>query len=278
MKRMNLLQMLMMVIMMAMVNNSFAQGRGGRSAAVRGARREMVMNSNGGFRMTRSDGHEMNRGGHDMNRGGHEMNRGGHDMNRGGHEMNRGGHDMNRGGHEMNRHFGGGHNMNRGGHEMHRGGHEMNRHFGGGHEMARHHGGGPRVDHRGFVHGWEGRVRHHNGRWGYFRDNRWFWYDRYFDPVYYFGSPLAYFNDYYYIADGGYIPGWEGRVRYDRGRWGYYRAGRWLWYDRYYAPDYYFAHPVRHFRHHVCGPVAAGVAGGIIGGAVLGTLIGAMCM
>ena len=219
MKRMNLLQMLMMVIMMAMVNNSFAQGRGGRSAAVRGARREMVMNSNGGFRMTRSDGHEMNRGGH-----------------------------------------------------------EMNRHFGGGHEMACHHGGGPRVDHRGFVHGWEGRVRHHNGRWGYFRDNRWFWYDRYFDPVYYYGSPLAYFNDYYYIADGGYIPGWEGRVRYDRGRWGYYRAGRWLWYDRYYAPDYYYAHPVRHFRHHVCGPVAAGVAGGIIGGAVLGTLIGAMCM
>ena len=222
MKRMNLLQMLMMVIMMAMVNNSFAQGRGGRSAAGRGARREMVMNSNGGFRMTRSDAHDMNRGGHEMNRGGHDMHRGGH-------------------------------------------------------EMARHHGGGPRVDHRGFVHGWEGRVRHYNGRWGYFRDNRWFWYDRYFDPVYYFGSPLAYFNDYYYIADGGYIPGWEGRVRYDRGRWGYYRAGRWLWYDRYYAPDYYFAHPVRHFRHHVCGPVAAGVAGGIIGGAVLGTLIGAMC-
>ena len=273
MKRMNLLQMLMMVIMMAMVNNSFAQGRRGRSAAGRGANREIVMNSNGGFRMTRSSSHEMNRpsSGHEMNRPGN-----GHEMNRhsgGGHEMNRhsgGGHEMNRpSGHEMNRHFGGGHEMNR------PGGHGINRL--GGHEMARHHGGAPRVDHRGFVPGWEGRVRHHNGRWGYFRDNRWFWYDRYFDPVYYFGSPLAYCNDYYYIADGGYIPGWEGRVRYDRGRWGYYRAGRWLWYDRYYAPDYYFAHPVRHFRHHVCGPVAAGIAGGIVGGAVLGTLIGALC-
>ncbi len=276
MKRRYLLQMLMMVIMMAMVNNSFAQGRRGRSAAGRGANREIVMNSNGGFRMTRSGGHEMNRpsNGHEMNRpsSGHAMNR----HSGGGHEMNRhsgGGHEMNRhsgGGHEMSRHFGGGHEMNR-----HFGGHGINRP--GGHEMARHHGGAPRVDHRGFVPGWEGRVRHHNGRWGYFRDNRWFWYDRYFDPVYYFGSPLAYFNDYYYIADGGYIPGWEGRVRYDRGRWGYYRAGRWLWYDRYYAPDYYFAHPVRHFRHHVCGPVAAGIAGGIVGGAVLGTLIGALC-
>ena len=248
MKRMNLFQMLMMVIMMAMVNNSFAQGRSGRSAASRGTHRELVMNSNGSFHMSRS-------GGHDISRGSHEMNR---------HSGSS---------HEMNRHSGVGHETNR-----HSGvGHEMNRHSGVGHEMARHHGGAPRVDHRGFVPGWEGRVRHHNGRWGYFRDNRWFWYDRYFDPVYYFGSPLSYFNDYYYIADGGFIPGWEGRVRYDRGRWGYYRAGRWLWYDRYYAPDYYFAHPVHHFHHHISGPVAAGVAGGIVGGAVLGTLIGALC-
>lgn len=252
MKRMNLLQMLMMVIMMAMVNNSFAQGRGGRSAAGRASHRELVMNNNGGFHMTRSAGsREMNRP------SSHETNRPGSGV-------------MNRpSGGEMNRHSGGSHEMNR------PGGHGINRP--GSHEMARHHGSAPRVDHRGFVPGWEGRVRHHNGRWGYFRDNRWFWYDRYFDPVYYFGSPLSYFNDYYYIADGGYIPGWEGRVRYDRGRWGYYRAGRWLWYDRYYAPDYYFAHPVRHFRHHICGPVAAGVAGGIVGGAVLGTLISALC-
>ncbi len=177
----------------------------------------------------------------------------------------------------MNRgsHYNGHSEMNRGSHynghsEMNRGSHH------GGHEMARHHGS-PRLDHRGYVHGWEGRVRHHNGRWGYYRNNRWLWYDRYFDPAYYYGSPLTYFNDYYYMGDGYYVPGWEGRVRYDRGRWGYYRDNRWLWYDRYYAPDYYFAHPVRHFRHHVCGPVAAGVAGGIVGGAVLGALIGSLC-
>ena len=233
MKRMNLLQMLMMVIMMAMVNNTFAQGRGGRTSASRGGgQREMVMNSNGSFRMTRGGGRDAVRG------GGHEV------ASRGGHEV------APRGGHEV---------ASRGGHEV----------------APR--GGAPRVDHRGFVPGWEGRVRHHNGRWGYYRDNRWFWYDRYFDPVFYFGHPLSHFNDYYYIADGGYIPGWEGRVRYDHGRWGYFRDNRWLWYDRYYAPDYYFAHPVHHFHHHICGPVAAGVAGGIVGGAVLGTLISALC-
>lgn len=130
------------------------------------------------------------------------------------------------------------------------------------------------LDRHGYVPGWEGRVRHDNGRWGYYRDNRWYWYDRYFEPTYYFGNPLTHFNSYYYMADGGYIPGWEGRVMYRGGRWGYLRGADWYWYDRYYEPDYYFAHPVAHFHsHHV--PVSTAV-GAVAGAVVLGTLIGAL--
>lgn len=70
----------------------------------------------------------------------------------------------------------------------------------------------------------------------------------------------------------GYLPGWGGRVRYHGGRWGYHRNNRWYWYDCYFAPDYYFAHPVAHFHAHIS-PVAAGV----VGGAVLGAFIGALC-
>lgn len=71
----------------------------------------------------------------------------------------------------------------------------------------------------------------------------------------------------------GYVPGWEGRVRHCDGRWGYYRDEHWYWYDSYFAPEYYYAHPITHFHSHICGPVAAGV----VGGAVLGALISAMC-
>lgn len=139
-----------------------------------------------------------------------------------------------------------------------------------------HHAPAPRVDRHGYVPGWEGRVRHENGRWGYYRDNRWYWYDRYFEPNVYFARPLAHFNEYYYMVDGGYIPGWEGRVMYRNGRWGYLRGTDWYWYDRYYEPAYYFGHPVAHFHaHHV--PVGAKVVGAVAGAVVLGSLIGALC-
>lgn len=70
----------------------------------------------------------------------------------------------------------------------------------------------------------------------------------------------------------GYLPGWNGRVRYLDGRWGYLRHSRWYWYNCYFEPDYYFAHPVSHFHTHIS-PVAAGA----VGGAVLGAFIGALC-
>lgn len=74
----------------------------------------------------------------------------------------------------------------------------------------------------------------------------------------------------------GYVPGWEGRVMYRNGRWGYLRGTDWYWYDRYYEPAYYFGHPVAHFHaHHV--PVGAKVVGAVAGAVVLGSLIGALC-
>lgn len=51
---------------------------------------------------------------------------------------------------------------------------------------------------------------------------------------------------------------WAGRVRHmDDGRWGYYRDNRWYYYDCYYEPDFYFAHPITHFHGHCLGTVAA---------------------
>lgn len=59
-------------------------------------------------------------------------------------------------------------------------------------------------------------------------------------------------------------------VRYmPDGRWGYLRGNRWYYYDTYFEPDYYFAHPVRHFHAHRLGPVGkALVAGAVIGGII----------
>lgn len=66
---------------------------------------------------------------------------------------------------------------------------------------------------------------------------------------------------------------WEGRVRHmSDGRWGYYRDNRWYYYDRYFEPDYYFAHPVRHFRRHILGPVGRGIVAGAVIGAVIGAI------
>lgn len=241
-----------MMAMMAMANTTYAQrfeGRGGH----REGGREMVTNHNGGFQMRghRNEGRGMNeyRDRHDMgrNHGGRELN-----MNHGGRPELRGNfrnHDRH---HEVG-HFG---------HNIHRP------------VIADHHFRGT-FDHRGHVHGWEGRVRHLNGRWGYFRNNRWYWYNRYFEPTYYFATPVHHFNDYYFVEDGCYVPGWEGRVCYRNGRWGYLRGRDWYWYDTYFEPDYYFARPVAHFHSHVC--TADRVVGAVAGGLVLGTIIAALC-
>lgn len=40
-----------------------------------------------------------------------------------------------------------------------------------------------------------GRVRHmSDGRWGYLRGNRWYYYDTYFEPEYYYSHPLRHFH------------------------------------------------------------------------------------
>ena len=51
---------------------------------------------------------------------------------------------------------------------------------------------------------------------------------------------------------------WAHCVRYmPDGRWGYCRDGYWYYYDCYYEPEFYFAHPVAHFHSNCLGTVAA---------------------
>lgn len=227
------------MVMMAMMSMASVNGYG-QSRGNHGGQRELVMHGNGRMEM---------RGGHES-RGGHEMS--------GAREM-RGGRD--------------GYGMHERDYATQHSGREMHG-YAGGREMA--HRGGFRMGGREFDRRWEGRIRHDNGRWGYYRDNRWYWYDRYFEPDFYFANPLAHFNAHYYICDGGYYPGWEGRVRYAGGRWGYLRGNDWYWYDRFYEPDYYFCHPMSHFHGHMSHTGRA-VAGAVVGGVVLGTLISALC-
>ena len=59
-------------------------------------------------------------------------------------------------------------------------------------------------------------------------------------------------------------------------RYGYLPDSRWYWYDTYFAPDYYFAHPLGHFHAHFRGHNAAAVAGGVAAGIAVGALIGAL--
>lgn len=246
--------------MMFATGNAFAQGnRGGHGGGMdrggnHGGNREMRMHGDGRVEM-RGGQHESHNG--NMNRNDRR------DYDNRGHNDNRGYND-NRGHNDYRDHRDYNH------HNDYRDHRDYNHH----NDFA-HHGGNPRLDHRGYVHGWEGRVRHENGRWGYFRDNRWYWYNRYFEPDYYYANPVGYFNDYYYLADGGYIPGWEGRVIYRGGRWGYLRGNDWYWYDRYFEPDYYYAHPVAHFHHYIS-PVGRRVVAGVAGAVVLGSIIHAL--
>lgn len=77
-----------------------------------------------------------------------------------------------------------------------------------------------------------------------------------------------------YIGGRSFDPRWEGRIRYERGRWGYLRGSDWYWYDRYYEPDFYFGHPVAHFHHCHVSPAAA--VAGAVGAVALGAIIAAL--
>lgn len=75
----------------------------------------------------------------------------------------------------------------------------------------------------------------------------------------------------------GYLPGWEGRVRFVNNRWGYMRNNRWMWYDTYFDPHYYYAHPLSHFSVHFSGEGATAVAAGVATAVVVGSLVSALC-
>ena len=77
-----------------------------------------------------------------------------------------------------------------------------------------------------------------------------------------------------YIGGRYFDPRWEGRIRYERGRWGYLRGSDWYWYDRYYEPDFYFDHPVAHFHHCHVSPAAA--VAGAIGAVAVGAIVAAL--
>ena len=54
---------------------------------------------------------------------------------------------------------------------------------------------------------------------------------------------------------------WAKHVRHTSdGRWGYCRDGYWYYYDRYFDPDYYFAHSAAHFHSCCLGTVAVAAA------------------
>ena len=68
--------------------------------------------------------------------------------------------------------------------------------------------------------------------------------------------------------------GRQGRIRYERGRWGYLRGHDWYWYDTYYEPDFYYGHPVGHFHHCHVSPAAA--VAGAVGAVALSALVAAL--
>ncbi len=76
----------------------------------------------------------------------------------------------------------------------------------------------------------------------------------------------------------GYLHGWDGRVRrFDDGRWGYFRDGAWYYYDCFYEPDYYFAHPVAHFHDHIFNSrTARRAVGAVVGAVAVAALVDAL--
>lgn len=78
-----------------------------------------------------------------------------------------------------------------------------------------------------------------------------------------------------YAAYGHRIPArWSHCMRHmDDGRWGYCRGGRWYYYNTYYEPDYYFAHPVTHFEAHCLGTAVAATATAVAVTALISALV-----
>ena len=103
-----------------------------------------------------------------------------------------GGHDM-RGGHDRGGMHGG---YDRGGM---RGGHDrMYGHM----DNGIRHGHERYVDRHGWYPGYVGRVRYIDGRWGYWRDNAWYYYDCFYDPAYYYARPLHHFRPHLFPRAG----------------------------------------------------------------------------
>ena len=139
-------------------------------------------------------------------------------------------------------------------------------------------GGDYRSERDGFNHGGHNRemVMHHDGRME-MRGGRHHEMGRPHGAV--VGRPRVVVEHrparHIYIGGRYFDPRWEGRIRYESGRWGYLRGSDWYWYDRYYEPDYYFDHPVAHFHHCHVSPAAA--VAGAVGAVALGALISALC-
>lgn len=141
---------------------------------------------------------------------------------------------------------------------QHRGGREM--HFGNGGVRMEHHMDGGRYDAPRHHGGYDTRAYDHRGHYTP-------------EPPHHHAvapCPPPRFDRY------GYLPGWEGRVRYLNGRYGYLRGNDWYWYDTYYAPDYYYAHPVAHFHAHRLSPEGRAIVGAVAGTVAVAALIGAL--
>lgn len=137
-------------------------------------------------------------------------------------------------------------------------------------------GGDYRGGYEGYRHGGHSRemVMHHNGRME-MRGGRYHEMGR---PHVVVARPHVVVEHrparHIYVGGRYFDSCWEGRIRYESGRWGYLRGHDWYWYDRYYEPDYYFGHPVAHFHHCHVSPAAA--VAGAVGAVALGALISAL--
>lgn len=74
------------------------------------------------------------------------------------------------------------------------------------HEMGRRDGymmHGHRWSHDGWLDGYHGRVRHFaDGRWGYYRNGAWMYYDCFYEPSYYYAQPVAVFDGHLLTPQG----------------------------------------------------------------------------
>jgi len=75
-----------------------------------------------------------------------------------------------------------------------------------------------------------------------------------------------------HVDNRGFVPGWEGRVMYRDGRWGYLRNADWYWYDTYFEPEFYYGRPLDYFHSHII-PVDGRAVAAVAGVVAVGTLI-----